>query len=478
MKLFTLLKELKIDKTSYTNHVIDDVVKNYSDVFENYIFVAIKHNNYDGHDYIMNAIEKKVSTIFIQDDIDDSFYSYPVNIIKVSDTREIYARLLKSVYNDISKKIKIIGITGTNGKSSTSYMLHRFFRSKKIDSILIGTNHIYYNEKKVEHPNTTPDIDYLYRIISFAVQAKYKYIIMEVSSIAIKEHRVSYIHFNTKILTNITEDHLDYHKTKEEYKRTKIDFINDDVKSTKIINTDDYSFFSIKQTKRTYQYGKNSYMVRLNFVNDNLQLSFQYKYNSVNYYVNTNLFGDFYVYNCLAVITTLISLDYKIEDIHYFLEKYEGINGRMNLIVKNNQRVLIDYAHTSIAVENVLKYINKRFNGPITTVVGCGGERDKTKRAKIGRLCEQYSTRVIVTNDNPRSENEDEIIQDILSKTRKKHIIIKDREKAINYALETSTTHSIVIILGRGDENKQYISDKVININDISIVEEYFKQCI
>ena len=384
------------------------------------------------------------------------------------------ANKYKKQYNDISKKMNLIGITGTNGKTTTSTLIYKYFRYNNIGATLIGTNGIYINDEYIESINTTPGIDIIYKVLQKSYELGIKYVIMEISSHAIKQKRIHGLKFKLKALTNITEDHLDFHKTMKDYAKTKLYFLR---KGTVLINNDLVENYLIKRSiiRKVYSYGKKNSDYTINKIKHQDKTTFSIIIKEKEYLFKTNLQGEFNLYNItlfIGVLDILNKFDYKL--IKKFLDCEIQIPGRMKFINYIDKKVIIDYAHTPDAMEKVLVYASKHYSN-IITLFGCGGDREKEKRIKMGRIASYYSNLVIVTSDNPRNENPINIIKEIEEGLKGDYIKIVNRKEAIDKGLSLLENYDCLLILGRGNESYQQFKDYKIKFNDIEYVEEILK---
>lgn len=383
----------------------------------------------------------------------------------------------------MNKKYKdmcLIGITGTNGKTTIATLLYKYLTFSKIKATLIGTNGIYINDEYIESINTTPSNDILNEVIERSHQKNIKYIIMEVSSHAIVQKRIKGLKFKIKLITNVTIDHLDYHHTFKKYRRTKLKFLNRGLYSQKIIINNDMD--EIKYFKKYVMQDKEYYGFSVN--GSNLKLydycsKFIFNYNDNKYVINTNLLGQYNCSNILGFLTILVNLDlFNYCNIKKFFNNSIEIPGRMNLIEKNSNKIFIDYAHTPDGMENVLSFLNKIKKENLYVLFGCGGNRDKTKRSLMMNVASKYADYIILTSDNPRNEEPETIINDILKNNNHNHkykVILK-REEAIKYALNLLQQNDLLAILGRGLDNYYCINDKKIYLNDYELVKEVINE--
>lgn len=386
---------------------------------------------------------------------------------------KIKGKQLKRKYREILKNITLIGITGTNGKTTTTTLLYKYLMYNNIKATLIGTNGIFINNKYYDTINTTPGIDKLYEIINQSYNEGIKLIIMEVSSHAIYQKRIYGLKFKIKAITNITEDHLDYHKSFKKYKKTKLSFL----KNSKILVSDFVEYKKTNIFKRIYKYGKNnSYFNMKDIKLYNNGLEFKLNINDKTYLIKSNLLGEFNCYNILLFISILYLLNkFDYELINTFLQSNIKIDGRMEVINKDDKTIIIDYAHTPDGMEKVLSFIKEVYKGKVLTIFGCGGNRDQYKRKIMGNIASKYSDLLIITSDNPRNENEVDIINDIIDGVDSNYIVKKSRKEAILLGYNLLVKYDVLLILGRGNESDLKIKDKLIPFNDINYVKELIK---
>lgn len=476
MKLNKFIKKLNIKANIINNHKINSIEDNSKNCKLNDIFFAIESSSNDFNSYIANAISNGAKTI-VYDKTPNVFYDY-INYIKVYDIKKIIALSAKIYYKDITKKIKLIGITGTNGKTSISNIIFKYLLFKDKNTMLIGTNGIFINNKHIKTLNTTPDLLLTTKLIK---ENKIDYVVMEVSSIGIRELKVMYFDFDVIILSNVTHDHLDYHKTIIDYKFSKsIIMSNMQPNKNKVIilnkDLDDFSFYNKLCNAKVVTYSLNNVSdykaININKYID--KTSFTLVNDDFSYNINTSLIGEFNIYNILSAISCIHHFKFCIKDFSLFLESYLSVEGRMQTIKYNNRLILIDYAHTPDGVDNVLKTL-KQYTNKLTVVIGAGGNRDKEKRAIIGMVIQKYTNNIILTNDNPRFENELDIINDITKEINNYKIII-NRKDAIYYALNNSIENEIIAILGKGSEEYQEINGVKYSFNDKQVVDSYIKE--
>ena len=405
--------------------------------------------------YAGDAIKKGASKIVTELNKD-----YDIETIKVDCINEY----IKNYY-DFSN-IKIIGVTGTNGKTTTCYLIYQMLKYLNVNTCYIGTIGCYVNDKVFPLDNTTPSIDILYNLINDAINTyNCEVIVMEVSSHALKQDRVHGLLFDIVAVTNITKDHLDYHKTLKDYINSKKKITNM-LKNKKIciLNKKDkwYKKFLNKENNN-YVIGKN---IKLKKVNTNLDSTNIIFIDEKLYNIKTSLVGMFNVYNFLMAYKIIKELKYDYNKILENAYLFKAPPGRMEKINYKKNIIFIDYAHTPDAVLKVLKMVNKIHNKGIITIIGCGGNRDKEKRPIMGRIATKYSKYVIFTNDNPRYEDDKLIMHDILKKVKLNYKIIYDRKTAIKEGIKNLNKNNILMILGKGHEDYQEIKGVKYHFSD------------
>lgn len=426
-------------------------------------FIALKGVKSDGNDYIDDAIKRGATKIVCESG------KYDVETIIVDDTKEYLKNYLYDNYYDKIKDLKLIGMTGTNGKTTTCFLIYQALNKLDIKCAYIGTIGFYIDDEKRILNNTTPNLYEIYNMLLECVDKNIEYVVMEVSSQGIAMGRVETLEFTYAIFSNLTQDHLDYHKTMEEYALAKQKLF----KHTKyaIVNSDDkYSdYFLLDNENITY--GKDG-----DYKISNIECSLdgsKFKLNDEEYF--TKLIGEYNVYNMSVVIILLKLL--KINSIKDIVSKLDSPNGRMDIIKYNDNNIIIDYAHTPDAVEKIIKEVSKIRHNRVITVIGCGGNRDKTKRPIMGKIATDLSDYVIFTSDNPRHEDPKKIINDVVCKLDNDNykIIIK-RKKAIKSAIQMLSKNDILLVLGKGHEEYQIIKDKIIPFSDKNIVIKYTRR--
>ena len=419
------------------------------------IFIAIRGNNDDGHNYIESAINNGASLIICEKG------NFSIPTIIVDDTKKYLEEYLKEKYYNEIKDIKLIGMTGTNGKTTTCYLIYQALNISNIKCAYIGTIGFYINGEKKVLNNTTPNIYELYEMLLECKKNNIEYVVMEVSSQGIEEGRINTLLFDYVIFSNLTQDHLDYHKTMNNYLKSKQKLFKKTRNGVAIINSDDKYYKSFLLNNKNITYGKNG-DYKISDINSNITGS-SFKLNNIKY--ETKLIGEYNIYNISVVIILLNLLN--VSNIQNIISLLKFPPGRMDIIKYNSNNIIVDYAHTPDAVKKILEEINKLKQNKVITIIGCGGNRDKTKRGIMGSIACNYSDYVIFTSDNPRNEDPKKIIEDIICKLDNKNYEIKiNRKKAIKRGIQLLKKNDILLLLGKGHENYQIIKNNKINFDD------------
>ena len=476
MKLSTLLQGVKT-LNAFEDVEIERVTDKIKDTKENTLFVCIDGNQFDGHKMAQQALQNGAVAVISERDLKIN------GQIKVQNTRKAYSQIASNFYDNPTKKLKLIGVTGTNGKTSTSFFIKNMLNGMGYKCGLIGTIENDFGDGKLESTLTTPEPMELQKLFRNMVNNDCEYCVMEVSSQALAQKRVYGLEYEISILTNITVDHLDYHITMENYINSKLELLKNSKKA--IVNIDDNNVKTALSriecpvvTCSTVD-NKADYTAKNVICNESFV---QYELVGINCIgrINVNLPGEFTVYNSLCASSALLELGFSIEDVAKSAEKIKQVKGRAERVtISKNFTVIIDYAHTPDGLENILKCIKGFSKGKIITVFGCGGDRDKSKRAEMGRIAGELSNIAVVTSDNPRTENPLLIINDILAgmeKTKSKLAIIENRRQAIEFALSKARRGDVVLLAGKGHETYQIIGNEKIHFDEREIIKEYFKE--
>lgn len=448
---------------------------------EGSVFFAIKGEKSDGHDYISSVIENGCKCI-----VAEKVVEVPENVtlIVTDNTHKSVGIVASNFYNEPSQQLKLVGITGTNGKTTTTTLLYHLFTKLGHKSGLISTVENKIGAKTIPSTHTTPDAISLNQLLNEMVLDGVEYCFMEVSSHAIHQHRIAGVTFAGGVFTNITHDHLDYHNTFKEYLNVKKSFFDHLGKNAfAITNADDKNGSVMLQNtsakKLTY-----ALKTMADFKAKVLENQFSGLVLTINgNEVWTRLIGDFNAYNLLAVFAVATCLEEDEQEILRVLSTLESVEGRFQYVISpNGITAIIDYAHTPDALENVLKTISniRTKNETVYTVVGCGGDRDKSKRPEMAAIACELSDKVILTSDNPRSEDPNEIIEEMMAGVSgayfKKALAITDRAQAIKTAISMAEKGDILLIAGKGHEKYQEIKGVKHDFDDKAITLDLFKK--
>lgn len=435
-------------------------------------FIAIKCEVNDGHKYIDEAIKNGASKIIAE----HGNYSVPTLIVE--DTRNYLNDYLKENYNKYLEEMTIIGITGTNGKTTSAYLIYSALNKLGIKCAYIGTIGYYLDKKIFNLPNTNPDVCDMYELIINAYDNGYKYVVLEASSHGLYSGRLEGLIFDYAIFTNLTRDHLDFHKTMENYALAKQQLFKKlKPNGIGITNIDDeYSKFFKSKKILTYGINTSDYQI-LNYETNNQGTLINFKIKGVEFKINSSLLGEYNIYNLLCCIIILDNLNISLEDISKTVESLSFPPGRMDMIKYKTNSIIIDYAHTPDAMEKILETVKKTTNGKIYTVFGCTGDRDRKKRPIMMDIATKLSSKVIVTIDDPHNEDVNQIIGDMLKGVKRNNYeICLDRGKAISKGIELLKDKDILMILGKGHEEIIIYKDEKIPFNDRKKVEEVLKE--
>ncbi|HDP69386.1 MAG TPA: UDP-N-acetylmuramoyl-L-alanyl-D-glutamate--2,6-diaminopimelate ligase [Actinobacteria bacterium] len=456
---------------------IEDIIYDSRKAKPGSLFVCIKGFKTDGHMYIKDAIKSGVSAIVTERWLED-FGS--IAQCQVEDSRNALAILSKFLFKDPTSKIQLVGITGTNGKTTTSYLVDSIFRNAGRKTGLIGTVEHKVGDRVFPVERTTPESYDLQKIFKKMVESGVTHAVMEASSHAIDLHRVDGCSFNVLVFTNLSQDHLDYHKSMRKYFLTKKKIFDDYKKTAKVINIDDsYGKEIASNSANVISYGlSKTAMVRAEEIQLHKKGSkFKILTSTSDIDLSINLKGLFNVYNSLAAAGVGLALGFSNEDIKSGIEAVLNISGRFETVdCGQDFSVFVDYAHTPDGLEKLIKAAREITEGRVITVFGCGGDRDKKKRSLMGKIAGELSDYLIITSDNPRSEEPLAIIEEIERGLGKapfvKYKRIIDRKEAIYYALSLAESGDSVLVAGKGHESGQVFKDKVVPFDDRAVVRE------
>ena len=434
-------------------------------------FIALSNMHHDGHDYIEDAINNGATKIVA------THGSYSVETEIVNDTRKYLEDYLYNNYYEKISTMTLIGLTGTNGKTTTCFLIYQMLNKLNIPCAYIGTIGFYYKDYKRELNNTTPEIDTLYDMLIEAYDNDIKYVVMEVSSHALKLDRIKGLMYDAVGFTNLTQDHLDFHPSFDDYKESKEKlFTLTRNKKIAVINGDDPNYQTfVKETNHNIIISKtNGDCLITNEKYSHTGTDFSFNYEDKEYNTHINMVGDYNVYNYLTSLLILTNLDFDINELLELNKELSAPSGRMEIIPYKNNSIFVDYAHTPDAIKNVLDTVNKFKEGKVITICGCGGDRDRTKRPIMGHMAEENSDYVILTDDNPRTEDETKIMDDILEGVKlDNHEVIYKRDEAIRHGIDMLVDKDILLILGKGHEDYQIIGTTKHHFSDQEEVKKY-----
>jgi UDP-N-acetylmuramoyl-L-alanyl-D-glutamate--2,6-diaminopimelate ligase len=445
-------------------------------------FVAIRGTISDGHDFIDKAIH--LGAIAIVCEVFPENIASGVTYIKVKDANSALAFMAANYYGNPSQNLKLIGITGTNGKTTVASLLYQLFKKAGFKVGLLSTVKILVNEKEYKATHTTPDSITINYYLREMIDAGVEYCFMEVSSHGVHQKRTEGLHFAGGVFTNLSHDHLDYHSTFAEYRDVKKSFFDHLTKSAfALSNIDDKNGLLMLQNTdaRKVTYALKTYANYRAQILENQLTGLLLKINDNEVWVR--LIGTFNAYNLLAIYGTAIELGLDHFEVLRLLSELESVSGRFQFIVSNqNITAIVDYAHTPDALENVLKTINdiRTKNEQLITVVGCGGDRDRAKRPIMANIASALSDKVVITSDNPRTENPEDIIAEmekgVEAQNYKKTVSIVDRKQAIKTACQLAQPSDIILIAGKGHETYQEIQGVRHHFDDMEVVKEFLEQ--
>lgn len=480
MILKELLKDISYEILQGKDTIdIDNISWDSRRVKPNSLFICAKNKNVDRHDFAADAVAKGSIAIVIEHQV--SNIPKDITIIKVENSKAAMAKIASAYYDEPSQKFNLIGITGTNGKTSTSYFISKILESVKRRVGVIGTiaNCIGDKTLQTEKLNpTTPDSIELQASFAEMASEGATDVVMEVTSTALAGFRVEGCEFEIGVFTNLTQDHLEEHGTMENYKKAKMKLFK--LCRYGVLNADDPVSLEIKKESpcMVLTYGID-HMADFNAYDIEYSMdgvSFTLDFHGIKNKVNLNVPGKFSVYNALAAITTCYYLGLGLNEVVEGVNHIKGVKGRFEAVPNDRDiMIIVDYAHTPDGLQNILTSVREIATRKVITVFGCGGDRDKTKRPVMGQIAGKLSDYCIITSDNPRTENPRSILQDIevgIKKTSCYYEKIEDRRSAISTALKFADKGDIVIIAGKGHENYQIIGENIFHFDDVEVVKE------
>lgn len=464
--------------TGNRDEVVNGVAFDSRKVEKGSLFVAVKGLTVDGHDFIEAALEKGANVIVcehVPKNLDEN-----ITVVQTDNSAKALGVIASNFYGRPSEKLKLVGITGTNGKTTCATLLYELFQNLGYTVGLLSTVENKINHKVLDTSFTTPDAVQLNQLLAEMVDSGCTHAFMEVSSHALVQHRVAGIHFAGGVFTNITHDHLDYHKTFDEYiaaKKLLFDGLSSE--SFALVNVDDKrGTVMLQNTKAAkHRMGIRSMAdFKVRIIHNTLQ-GLELNFSGVDVWFK--LIGEFNAYNLLTAYAVAVLLEEEKEDVLSGLSTTTGASGRFEKVDnKSNVMAIVDYAHTPDALENVLRTIDdlRTKNEMLVTVVGCGGDRDKTKRPKMAEIAARFSDKIILTSDNPRTEDPQQILEDMkegIPKSKERNVmIITDRKEAIRTACNLVSDQDIILVAGKGHETYQEINGVRNHFDDREVLKE------
>ena len=487
MKLQKLISDLGSFAISGKKDIeINGIASDSNNVKSGFVFISIKGVKADGHSFINDAISRGAAALIVEKEVE---VLEDITIIRVPDTKKILSTVADAFYNCPSNRMNIIGVTGTNGKTTTTYFIEQILRKAGHKTGIIGTINYQIGDRIIPAVNTTPGPIQLRALLNQMLEANIETAIMEVSSHAIAQKRIAGIEFDTCIFTNLTPEHLDYHVTLGQYQDTKLQLFEQMGKNSKkntakkaIINIDDpisKRFLDVCQVEIiTYGLNTNASVYAADIRSTLNGSCFKLHIGSESIDVKINLAGKYNIYNALAATSAALAANLSLNEIKSGLESLKSVPGRFEKITTDaGFCIIVDYAHTPDGMKQVLSAAKALKPNRIITVFGCGGDRDRLKRPQMGKISSELSDYTIITSDNPRTEDPMKIIEEILHGVkdtgRPDFEIIPDRKSAIKRAMELAKENDMIMILGKGHETYQVLKDTVVPFDDREVAKKY-----
>ena len=474
-----MLSQLVEQKIAGRDVLISGVTIDTRQLSPGFLFCAVKGHSHDGHDFIAHAIAAGAAAIAVEHDSGVALQA-PACVV-IPNLQQEVGFIASRFYDSPSSKIPVIGITGTNGKTTISNAIADLLQALNLSCGVIGTLGVIHGDKQIGLTNTTPDAaslqKYLYQLQCAGAGA----VAMEVSSHALEQRRCNAVLFNGAVFSNLSQDHLDYHGTMEAYFASKVKLFHAPDLKWAVINCDDSHYAALlKEIPPTVKVlGYSLTNAEADFFLDNINYQ-NGQYRAVltvagkAYPLQTSLQGHFNLYNMLAAVAAVYAMGYDLENIVSSCRQLRPVAGRME-VVNNDKDItaLVDYAHTPDALENVLQSVRAIADGKLIVVFGCGGDRDRRKRPEMARVAEKYADRIIVTSDNPRTENQLQISNDIIAGfSHEKYTVIEDRRQAIEVAVSLAQKGDVVVVAGKGHETCQIVGNKTLPFDDRKVLRQ------
>ncbi|HEY8444175.1 MAG TPA: UDP-N-acetylmuramoyl-L-alanyl-D-glutamate--2,6-diaminopimelate ligase [Clostridia bacterium] len=474
MKLFELLEGVYPKQIIGSDVEITNLSHDSKTVTVGGLFFCLKGEKADGHDFVYQAVQNGAAAIISQKVFED----LDISQVIVDDVRSAMSLISANYYGNPAKKMKLIGVTGTNGKTTTTYIIKSIGEAAGKKVGLIGTSGIIIDGQTYPPSLTTPDPIELHSIFKKMADCGTDWAVMEVSAHALALNKIEGIVYDIAAFTNCTQDHLDFFKTMKNYRQAKAKFFSPRYAKIAVVNADDKLGREISQTCgiSCFTYGCKNPADAFGINYKSSIKGIQYIINIFDkiYEINFALPGRFNMYNTMCAALSCYLLNVNIADIAAGIANLKKVKGRFETYIKNDKQVIIDYAHTPDGLINILRSIKEFAKGKIITVFGCGGNRDKDKRAKMGKAACRLSDYTVITSDNPRFEKPEDIIEDIVQgakETQGEYVRIPDRKEAIRHAISISQKNDIVLIAGKGDESYQEIMGVKYPFSDLETVK-------
>ncbi|CDI49765.1 UDP-N-acetylmuramoyl-L-alanyl-D-glutamate--2,6-diaminopimelate ligase [Clostridium tetani] len=483
MKLKEVLKKLEYNILNGSIEVdIENIQYDSRNIKKNDIFFAIQGYSTDGHKFIQSAIEKGAKVIVFDKEFKNQGIYKDITFIKVKNSRKALAVASSNYYGNPKEKLKLIGITGTNGKTTSTFMIKSILEEADFNVGLMGTISNYIGGKKIHAERTTPESLEIHKLFKDMVEDGVDYCVMEVSSHSLYLDRVYGIEFNEGIFTNLTQDHLDFHKTFENYYNSKLILFKNSINS--VINLDDnYGQKILKDSDGktfTYSIKKHSDLKAENVELHSRGVEFTVDFKGDKEKINIHIPGEYNVSNALGSILACVNEGISLEIIKRGLEKLPGVPGRCEIVTRGynlGYDVIVDYAHTPDGLDNVLRTARDFTKGKLISVYGCGGDRDRAKRPIMGKIGTELSDLAILTSDNPRTEEPFSIIDDIVKGiTKDNYIVVESRREAIKKAMTIAKKDDVIVVAGKGHEDYQILKDKTIHFDEREVIKEIIEE--
>ena len=478
VQLNNLLQGIATVNSDFGDILVNDIVLDSRKVGYQDVFVALKGERADGYQFISSAVKNGASAILVDNTALQNDLELSIPVVKVNQLKTKLPRIADNCYGNPSAAMTLIAVTGTNGKTTCAHLIAQALKMLSVSTAIIGTAGQGLIGDLSATSLTTPDVFELRRLLAQFRQQEVEAVAFEASSHGIEQGRLDGLKIDLAVFTNLSHDHLDYHNDLAEYAQAKLKLFQFPCLSNAVMNADTplvEDFVEQTSAEKIWFYGQADFsdvrLIKSEVLPDGLKLSVQTK--SGQYQFTSNLIGNINVENLLAVFTTLLAYGYTEEKICRVMPKLESVPGRMEMFGGGSKpMVIVDYAHTPDALEKALASLKDHVNGQLYCVFGCGGDRDKDKRPKMGAAVEQNADVAVITDDNPRHEESRDIIADVLTGMSGKPKIISDRPQAVKWVINNAKKGDIILIAGKGHETTQQIGDQYIEMSDRVLVSQ------